>query len=111
VLTSSQAATSVYGKSEKFVDVSAEPVCLVERVHGTDDIEHLPTWKRNINRFTPLFSLVAVAAYWVYFAFRIKFTLAAQHAAHRMYGMAWAFIAVEMGVARKSTLLLAQASL
>ena len=74
---------------------------MVERVHGKDDIDHLPTWKRRINKCTPVFSLIAVAAYWVYFAFRIKYTIAAQHAANRVYAMAWTFIAVEMGVARK----------
>lgn len=89
------------GRSEKYPDNSVEPVCLVERVHSKDDIDHLPAWKRRINKCTPLFSLIAVAAYWVYFTFRIKYTIAAQHAAHRIFAMAWTFIAVEMGVARE----------
>lgn len=75
---------------------------MVERVHSKDDIDHLPTWKRRLNKYTPVFSLIAVTAYWVYFAFRIKYTIAAQHAANRIFAMAWTFIAVEMGVARRS---------
>jgi hypothetical protein len=97
-----QATSSIRGRSEKYPDASADPVCLVERVHGTDDIDHIPLWKRRINKCTPLFSLVAVASYWVYFAFRIKYTLAAQHVMNQIFAMAWAFIAVEMGVACKS---------
>lgn len=74
---------------------------MVQRVHGTDDIDHLPTWKRRVNKLTPFFSVVAVASYWVYFVFRIKYTLAAQRANNEIYAMAWTFIAVEMGVACK----------
>jgi hypothetical protein len=74
---------------------------LVERVHETDDIDLLPPWKRRLNKCTPIFSIIAVAAYWVYFAFRIKYTVAAQHAANRVFAMAWTFIAVETGVACK----------
>jgi hypothetical protein len=94
-----QTTSSLRGKSDKYTYSSAEPVCLVERVHGTDDIDHLPLWKRRINRCTPLFSFIAVASYWVYFAFRIKYTLAAQHVQNRIFAMAWVFVAVEMGVA------------
>ncbi|KAF1848129.1 glycosyltransferase family 2 protein [Cucurbitaria berberidis CBS 394.84] len=95
----SVATSSIRGISEKDPNVSAEPVCLVERVHGKDDIDHIPLWKRRINKCTPLFSLIAVSSYWVYFVFRIKFTLAAQAVAHKVFVMAWTFIAVEMGVA------------
>lgn len=76
---------------------------MVQRVHETDDIDLIPTWKRRLNKGTPIFSLIAVGAYWVYFAFRIKYTLAAQRANHKIYAMAWTFIAVETGVACKST--------
>jgi hypothetical protein len=92
----------IHGQSEKLARDSTEPLCLVQRVHETDDIDHLPSWKRRLNRFTPLFSVVAVTSYWVYFVFRIKYTIAAQRANNQVYGMAWAFIAVEMGVACKS---------
>lgn len=91
--------SSIRGKAEKNPEISMEPVCLVERVHGTDDIDHIPLWKRRINKCTPIFSLIAVSSYWVYFAFRIKYTLAAQHVVGKVFGMAWAFIAIEMGVA------------
>ncbi|KAH9882340.1 hypothetical protein J1614_000576 [Plenodomus biglobosus] len=85
--------------SRKQPEVAAEPLCLVERVHGTDDIDHLPSWKRRVNKCTPIFSIAAVAAYWVYFVYRIKYTLAAQEKYNSIYGMAWTFIAVELGVA------------
>jgi hypothetical protein len=86
--------------SEK-VEESAKSVCLVERVHGKDDIDHMPGWKRRVNRLTPFFSMMAVGAYWFYFAFRIRFTIDAQYAANKVFVMAWIFIAVEMGVACK----------
>lgn len=86
---------------EKNVDVSAEPLCLVERVDEKDDVEHLPLWKRRINRCTPVFSFIAVSSYWLYLAFRIKFTIAAQESANKVFVMAWTFIAVELGVASK----------
>jgi hypothetical protein len=94
--------------SEKHPDISSEPVCLVERLHSKDDIDHLSAWKRRLNKLTPLFSLIAVASYWVYFAFRIKYTVAAQRAANRIFAMAWTFIAVEMGVACKYNLIAIQ---
>ncbi|KAF2134355.1 glycosyltransferase family 2 protein [Dothidotthia symphoricarpi CBS 119687] len=95
----SRASSYMQGHMDKQPPVSTDPLCLVERVHASDDIDHLPTWKRRINKCTPLFSLVAVASYWVYFVFRIKYTLAAQAVANRVFAMAWTFIAVEMGVA------------
>lgn len=96
-----KAPSVTQGHSEKQPEALAEPLCLVERVHGTDDIDHLPVWKRRINKCTPLFSVVAVTAYWVYFAYRIKYTVAAQREYKKVFGMAWTFIAVELGVARK----------
>lgn len=96
---SSRATSFIQAPTEKQPEPPAEPLCLVERVHGTDDIEHLPIWKRRINKFTPLFSISALAGYWVYFSFRVKYTFAAQEKYNKVYGMAWAFIAVELGVA------------
>lgn len=95
----SRATGFVQEQSESEPQSSAEPLCLVERVHGIDDIDHLPTWKRRINKCTPIFSLIAVSSYWVYFVFRVKYTLAAQEVANRIFAMAWTFIAIEMGVA------------
>jgi hypothetical protein len=88
--------------AEKGLDADTRPICLVERVDEKDDIEHLPLWKRRINRCTPLFSSVAISSYWLYLAFRIKYTIAAQEAANKIFVMAWTFIAVELGVARES---------
>jgi hypothetical protein len=89
---------------EKRSDVNSDEICLVERVDEKDDIEHLPLWKRRINRLTPLFAMVAVTSYWLYLAFRIKYTIAAQQAANKTFVMAWTFIAVELGVACESAI-------
>ncbi|KAF2846880.1 glycosyltransferase family 2 protein [Plenodomus tracheiphilus IPT5] len=89
----------VSNKLEKQAETIVTPVCLVEKIHSKDDIDHLPVWKRRINNLTPLCSLAAVTAYWVYFTFRIKFTIAAQRASNKILTMAWTFIAVEVGVA------------
>jgi hypothetical protein len=70
-------------------------------VDEKDDIEHLLLWKRRINRCTPLFSFLAIFSYWLYLAFRIKYTIAAQEAANKVFVMAWIFITIELGVARK----------
>lgn len=94
----SLAPSSVYGGNSS-ADENEKTVCLVERLHGKDDIDHMPTWKRRINRLTPFFSMIAVGAYWVYFSFRIRYTIAAQAVAHKVFVMAWIFIAVEIGVA------------
>jgi hypothetical protein len=76
-------------------------ICLVERLHLKDDVDHMPMWKRRINRLTPISSMMAVISYWIYFGFRIRYTLDAQRAAHRIFVYAWIFVAVEMGVACK----------
>src|SRR4051794_24602528 len=73
-----------------------------EKLHELDDIDHMPRWKRQVYRASPVFALVAVGAYWLYFAHRIKYTLDAQRVAHKTFYMAWAFIAVEIGVSCKS---------
>ncbi len=66
-----------------------------------DDIEHMPQWKRIIYHCSPLFSLLSLGAYWLYFIYRVKYTLDAQRLANKVFYMAWTFIMVEMGVACK----------
>ncbi|KAF4625484.1 hypothetical protein G7Y89_g12682 [Cudoniella acicularis] len=71
----------------------------IETLHKNDDVEFLPQWKRNLYRFSPLFTFLAVAAYFLYYAYRIHCTVYAQRAYHKVYIMAWLFIAAEGCVA------------
>lgn len=71
----------------------------IKRLADHDDIEHMPRWKSIIYRTVPIWCIFAVVLYWVYFALRIRFTLAAQNATNKVFPMAWAFVAVELGTA------------
>lgn len=74
---------------------------IIETLHKHDDIEFLPTWKRRFYRLSPLFTFLAVGAYFLYYAYRIHCTIIAQRAYHKVYIMAWLFIAAEGCVACK----------
>lgn len=56
-------------------------------------------WKRKLNRLAPFSALCALVSYWIYFVLRIKYTLAAQKAAHHIYVYAWMVVFIEMGIA------------
>lgn len=45
--------------------------------------------------------MIGMIAYWCYFGYRVYCTRRAEDVAHRTFGMAWTFIAVELGVASK----------
>jgi hypothetical protein len=79
----------------------SKTLCLVEKVNDKDDVNFMPVWKQRLHGCTPYFSMVAMMAYWSYFGYRIFCTRAAEKKAHRKFGMAWTFIAVELGVASK----------
>ncbi|KAK8220206.1 nucleotide-diphospho-sugar transferase [Phyllosticta capitalensis] len=66
-----------------------------EKLHKHDDIDLMPRWKRAINHFTPITTIMAVGAYYLYFAFRIYCTIMAQKKYDKVYVMAWVFIAAE----------------
>lgn len=66
-------------------DTTSCSVCLVEKLHDHDDIDHMAGWKRICNRFAPFSALCALVSYWIYFVMRIRYTLAAQNAAHHIY--------------------------
>lgn len=87
----SQAAIRL-GMSEKGEDY------VIQRQAAHDDVEQLSTFKRILYRLCPVLVVVTIAAYWTYFVLRVKFTRAAEEAANRVYGMAWAFILVELFV-------------
>jgi hypothetical protein len=73
----------------------------IETLHKHDDVELLPLWKRRLYRLSPLITLLAVGAYFLYYAYRIHCTIIAQRAYHKVYIMAWLFIAAEGCVACK----------
>lgn len=98
------AYTDVLTKQETKGTINGAPsskhsVCLVQRLNIKDDVDLMPTWNRRVNRMTPFSSMMAVVSYWIYFGFRIRYTIDAQQAAHQIFVYAWIFIAVEMGVA------------
>lgn len=80
------------GMSEKVDDY------LIRRLAAHDDIEQLSPFKRILYRLCPVLVIVTIAAYWIYFALRVRFTLDAERAANKIYWMAWAFILVELFV-------------
>jgi hypothetical protein len=83
----------------------------IETLHKHDDVELLSSWKRRLYRLSPLFTLLAVGAYFLYYAYRIHCTIIAQHAYHKIYVMAWLFIAAEGCVACKLDFLVENAKL
>ncbi|KIY02355.1 uncharacterized protein Z520_02493 [Fonsecaea multimorphosa CBS 102226] len=86
---SSDDSTVRPGMSEKVDDY------LIQRLAKHDDIERLSRLKRLVYRLRPILIIFSAAANWLYFAFRVKFTLDAEHVAHRTFWMAWAFIIIE----------------
>lgn len=77
---------------------SVESSYVIEKYDDKDNAGYVATWKERLHRLLPLTSLTAIAAYWLYFAFRIRYTAAAQREGHTIYPVAWIFIAVEFGV-------------
>lgn len=80
------------GMSEKVEEYT------IQRLAAHDDVELLTTPKRIMYRLCPLVVVATIAACWIYFALRVRFTLDAQRAAHKTYWMAWAFVLVEFFV-------------
>ena len=64
-----------------------------------DDLEHISKTKKRIYMTTPIWGTLTMVMYWIYFALRIRFTISAQEASGKIFGEAWAFIGVELGVA------------
>ena len=71
----------------------------VEKFEKRDNAGYVATWKYRVNKLLPLTSAVAIGSYWLYLAFRVRYTVAAQRIHHRVYPMAWIFLAIEVGVA------------
>ncbi|RDW76064.1 hypothetical protein BP5796_06885 [Coleophoma crateriformis] len=71
----------------------------VETIHKHDDVELLSNFRRTLYRLSPLFTLLAVGSYFLYYAYRIHCTIISQQAYGKTYVMAWLFIAAEGCVA------------
>lgn len=71
----------------------------IESIAARDDIDLLKPWKRYLYFLSSFLAVAAFLTYMLYFAARIRFTLAAQIANHTVYPAAWIFVIVEMGVA------------
>lgn len=76
-----------------------EPQYTVEKYAEKDDAGYVPAWKSRLHKLLPLTSASAIAAYWLYFAFRVRYTVAAQNLGHTVYPVAWLFLSIEFGVA------------
>lgn len=73
----------------------------VETIDEHDDVELLSPFKRSMYRLSPLFTLLAVGSYFLYYSYRIHCTIVSQEAYSKTYVMAWLFIAAEGCVACK----------
>jgi len=71
----------------------------IETLDKNDDVDLLSPWKRRLYRLSPFFTFLAVGAYFTYYSYRIHCTVYAQRAYHKIYVMAWLFIAAEGCVA------------
>lgn len=76
-----------------------EPRYAVEKYEDKDDAGYVAPWKLRLHQLLPLTSLSAIAAYWLYVTFRVRYTLALQRARHIIFPVAWIFLAIEVGVA------------
>ncbi|KAF1348178.1 nucleotide-diphospho-sugar transferase [Delphinella strobiligena] len=82
-------STSSFG--QKFNDTEY----VIAELAKHDDVALLAPWKRKLHRMAPLFTLVALGGYYVYYAFRIYYTVEAQRAYGKTFPMAWVFIGAE----------------
>lgn len=100
VLSSGDDSDSEKSKSVCSFKKSIDPASYtIETLHQHDDADLLTPWKRRFYRLSPLFTFLAVSAYFLYYGYRIHCTVYAQRAYHKTYVMAWLFIAAEGCVA------------
>ena len=79
--------------------LSGEPIYAVEKYHDKDDAGYVATWKKRLHALLPLSSVIAITAYWLYFTFRVRYTLALQRVDDTVFPVAWIFLATEVGIA------------
>lgn len=65
----------------------------------SDSTGFLTPWRNRIYRLVPFTSMCFIGLYWIYFGFRVKFTMDAQKVAHKTYIMAWVLVLIEMRLA------------
>ena len=82
---------------------SEGPSYVVEKFEKKDNAGYVATWKHRVNKLLPFSSIIAIGSYWLYLAFRVRYTVAAQRINHKVYPMAWIFLSIEVGVARESS--------
>ena len=80
-----------------------EPTYAVEKYHDKDDAGYVAPWKKRLHSLLPLTSVTAIGAYWLYVAFRVRYTIALQRVRHTVFPVAWIFLTIEVGVARKAS--------
>lgn len=88
-------STSSFG--QKFNDTEY----IIAELAKHDDNALISPWKRRLHRMTPLFTILALSGYYVYYAFRIYYTVEAQRAYGKVFPMAWLFISAEFLVTGK----------
>ena len=72
---------------------------VVERLADHDDDDHLSRPRKILHKFSPLFTFLAMGAYFLYYAFRVHCIISAQNAYKRIHVMAWLFVTAEAFVA------------
>lgn len=82
-------STSSFG--QKFNDTEY----IIAELAKHDDNALLTPWRRKLHRMAPLFTFLALGGYYVYYAFRIYYTVMAQRAYGKVFPMAWVFIGAE----------------
>ena len=78
---------------------SPEPTYVVQKLNNKDDAGYVKNWKLQLHQFLPLTAVIAIGAYWLYVTFRVRYILALQFVSHKVFPVAWIFLAVEIGVA------------
>ena len=76
-----------------------QPSYAIEKIDNKDNVGQVATWKLRLHSLLPFSSACAIAAYWLYIAFRVRYTVAAQNQRHTIYPVAWLFVSIELGVA------------
>jgi hypothetical protein len=76
-----------------------EPDYVVERLADHDDSDHLSRPRKILHKFSPLFTFLAMGAYFLYYAFRVHCIISTQKAYKQVHIMAWIFVTAEAFVA------------
>merc|ERR1712000_11804 len=78
-----------------FHDQPITPLSAVHELATHDDGDRISPWRTKLHAVTPLATSLSLGAYFAYFAYRVYATLEAQRTLHRVFPVAWLFIASE----------------